>query len=1339
MTGSWAGRATAATMTVGAGPFANLDSKWGAIINAPLLSGTGSGTTTDANGNQITTNGSSFTDTLNTTALTVSAPVPPASATYTYTGPNGSGHFTVQYTPFNIKTVFGCSGVGEYNALNVPLVTEIDLPDNTTKYTFAYEGTPGYSGYYTGRIASITLPTGGTISYAYTGGSGGHVRCADGSAATLTRTVNDNNGNLSQWTYAHTESGTAWTTTITDPNSKVTTIHFQGIYETSRTLPDSLGSSITCYNGNTTNCDTTAIGLPITQRTVTPTLGGYTSRTTALYNGYGLPTETDEYAYGVAPNPGSLVRKSTISYSSCGVTNPKVVDRPCTVQVKDAGGTLRAETDNVYDANGNLLTETHLTGGSPTSISRLFTYTSNGVLATSKDFNGNTLTYSNTSCANAFPTTVTPPLIPAATLTWDCNGGVQTKVTDANNQPTNLYYTDPNNYWRPTEVDYPDGGKTTTTYTDAPNAFSIATSVLLGSPGSHEATQALDGLGRVIESTDNSTGAKVDTTYDVSGRVHSVSNPYISTDDPTYGLATYAYDGLGRVTNITRPDGSTFQASYNSEECVIATDEAGKSRKTCTDALGRVNAVFEDTWGLAYETVYTYDVLNNLIGVTQGSEARTYNYDMLSRLTSATTPESGTTNFYYATSGGAKCSGDPNAVCRRTDARGITTTYTYDALNRLTQKSYSDGTPTAYYGYDQSSVWGHTTVNAKGHLTWEQTSANCNQSPKNCSSEIFYNFDAVGRTLETAQCTPSICGITAYGLNYGYDQAGDLTDYYVAWARQINFSYDSASRLSSVTSSLSDSNHPGTLLSGTSYGPAGLTADTLGNNVHQSFGYNDRTWLSSISSTPHTLGLTYAGNGNVLTANDSVNGNWTYGYDGLNRLSTAGKTGQAFSYVYDRYGNRTQENPGSQFSFDAHNHITYPSGYVYDTAGNLTSDGNCSYTWDGEERMATATCPGSGTTTYIYDAEGRRVAKASGSTITEEYLYNLAGQRVSTYGPYPGMTWMRDEIWAGSRHLATYANGTTYFNHADGLGTERARTAVNGSIYQTCTSLPFGDGQSCVGTDPTPYHFTGLPRDTETGNDSALFRYFDYAQGRWLSPDPLGGDITNPQSLNRYAYVMNNPTTLTDPLGLCARTGEPGPCGQNGLRPIDIGGFAEECLKSGLMAGPQGCIGQGGELAADEVQYDARVAAAFLKARGYTYGTDKNGTVYLWMPGSQVCSSNDGSSVGCGQAVKGQWTKLSDLDYASQSILGQEMVGFMSGSMTDSRTYIGWTAAAASPTVLPIAINASTVLAANNPATTAWLMRFAQAALAGAGAAPTNWASVAGKASKFIWNWWASH
>jgi RHS repeat-associated protein len=67
-------------------------------------------------------------------------------------------------------------------------------------------------------------------------------------------------------------------------------------------------------------------------------------------------------------------------------------------------------------------------------------------------------------------------------------------------------------------------------------------------------------------------------------------------------------------------------------------------------------------------------------------------------------------------------------------------------------------------------------------------------------------------------------------------------------------------------------------------------------------------------------------------------------------------------------------------------------------------------------------------------------------------------------------------------------------------------------------------------------------QDNEGDMYDAIYREYHYIQGRWLSPDPMGGDITNPQSLNRYAYVMNNPTGRTDPLGLCV-SGGTGPCG----------------------------------------------------------------------------------------------------------------------------------------------------------------------------------------------------
>lgn len=67
------------------------------------------------------------------------------------------------------------------------------------------------------------------------------------------------------------------------------------------------------------------------------------------------------------------------------------------------------------------------------------------------------------------------------------------------------------------------------------------------------------------------------------------------------------------------------------------------------------------------------------------------------------------------------------------------------------------------------------------------------------------------------------------------------------------------------------------------------------------------------------------------------------------------------------------------------------------------------------------------------------------------------------------------------------------------------------------------------------YKFTGLERDAESGLDDTLVRKYSSNLGRWLSPDSLAGDIFDPQSLNRYSYALNDPTSLADPLGLCPK------------------------------------------------------------------------------------------------------------------------------------------------------------------------------------------------------------
>jgi RHS repeat-associated protein len=116
---------------------------------------------------------------------------------------------------------------------------------------------------------------------------------------------------------------------------------------------------------------------------------------------------------------------------------------------------------------------------------------------------------------------------------------------------------------------------------------------------------------------------------------------------------------------------------------------------------------------------------------------------------------------------------------------------------------------------------------------------------------------------------------------------------------------------------------------------------------------------------------------------------------------------------------------------------------------------------------------------------------------------------------------------------AAHNADTFYFNYTDWLGTERLRTDVSGNVVETCTSLPFGDGQNCTGAlEISPMHFTGKERDAETGLDNFGARYNSSSMGRFMSPDPLGGHRIDPQTLNKYVYVRNNPVTLTDPTGL---------------------------------------------------------------------------------------------------------------------------------------------------------------------------------------------------------------
>jgi RHS repeat-associated protein len=141
-------------------------------------------------------------------------------------------------------------------------------------------------------------------------------------------------------------------------------------------------------------------------------------------------------------------------------------------------------------------------------------------------------------------------------------------------------------------------------------------------------------------------------------------------------------------------------------------------------------------------------------------------------------------------------------------------------------------------------------------------------------------------------------------------------------------------------------------------------------------------------------------------------------------------------------------------------------------------------------------------------------------------------------------------VFANGQLLATYQFPTANWTFAlnDWLGTKRVVANADGTQGETCTGLPFGDGLNCTDTgdpspqhftgDPSPQHFTGKERDIESNNDYFGARYYSNNTGRFLSPDWSAtlaavpyAKLGNPQTLNLYSYVGNNPLSAVDPDG----------------------------------------------------------------------------------------------------------------------------------------------------------------------------------------------------------------
>lgn len=739
--------------------------------------------------------------------------------------------------------------------------------------------------------------------------------------------------------------------------------------------------------------------------------------------------------------------------------------------------------------------------------------------------------------------------------------------------------------------------------------------------GKKIAIQHFDQLGRVrlarsIENVasenpyNESDGIKVQTRYQ-TGNPYSyqlTSNPYraatstAATNEPSMGWTRSKSVNTGRHSEVETFTGAALPAPWGNNSAstgmvatdidadrTLVTDQAGKRRISKTNALGQLLNVWEvkeadaDTEAVSFttgagtlslnalKTSYQYDILNNLTTVNQGIQTRSFAYSSLSRLITANNPESDVISYAYDENGN---------LVQKKDARNVKTNYVYDALNRVTDRSYQDESPLqratlpVKYIYDSNNI-----ANSKGKLTKVITGTV--NSPFAVTE--YQEFDLMGRVKKSQQTTDG----TAYNpMEYTYNLSGALIEQKYPSGRVVKNTLDNEGDLALVQSRRDQNAGLVAYAKHFTYTAAGAVSSMqLGNGAWESTVFNSRLQptqiaLGSVKNGTNKLKLDFTyntttngnpnadNNGNVLsqtiTTPSETRGSTTYSaftaiqtyqYDSLNRIKEAeekiGTTQQwKQTFVYDRYGNRTFDEGSVSGQYKTttlpRNCGTSPNlvcakdnpqaiaannklqGIEYDSAGNTRTDlDNRRFTYDGENKqikVETTDENGDPVATlgeYFYDGDGKRVKKVSlenSQWITTIFVYDASGKMVAEYSTQTSTT---PEV--------------SYLTN-DHLGSPRVNTDAVGNVTARHDYQPFGEEiqRASHGTDQVRKKFTGYERDIETDLDFAKARMYESKLGRFLVSDPMlsSGEIQNPQTWNRYIYTLNNPINSIDPLGL---------------------------------------------------------------------------------------------------------------------------------------------------------------------------------------------------------------
>lgn len=971
------------------------------------------------------------------------------------------------------------------------ITSQIDENGNQTLFSY---------GFFSGQLNSVTFPGGRTFQFTYSGGllttvtdvAGRTVSYSYSPSGDLTQ-VEDATGGITTYTYDANHR----ITSITDPNGNVIV---QNTYDAQGRVIEQLDVEnkplYISYDTPVINStryidvmgDTSYYRHDENNRLI-ESVDAMGNEENNVYDDNHLPTQI------IDANWNSINITRDENGNPTEITDAMNKTRYRTYDSRNnltsTINTLGDTTSMVYDANDNL-TDIYLPDGAHV----IYTYNSYGKPTSVTDGNGNVTTYTYNTNGDLIFTTTGDGTV---SYGYDALGRL-TSVTALNGSQSTIEYT---NYDKVTKVTdalgnfientydangnlktYTDKkGNTTSFDYDAKDRLISITDALQGIT-----EYQYDDMNNLI-STIDANGNIITNTYDKLGQRTQTTN--------TLGTTNYTYNKVGDMTRVVDADSVLMNFNYNRNHDLISTlqdnDWPFIAWNYFRDSEGNLS-------GIGFpgpdEKSYTYDEMNRLTTVTDEMDVSTnYTLDLNGNPVTIEAPNGNTTNTTYD---------HANRPLTRTDSEGNTTSWTYtngnlisvtypnsttisyqyDALNRPVQMTYSTGeTYTITYDANDNPV---SMTNASGTMSMTYDALNRLTSVTDVfGNQIQYGYDAVGNKTSITYPNGNIVTYTYNGVN----QISSVTD----WLNSTTtYTYDAAGKLETTTfpngvTSNTDYDTYGRLIEWTNQLPNNEVINSSILSLYKENLRNEKTWQGPDDMwdlTEQDINYEYQSNDRLINTTDGV-------------------------FTNDANGNRIQQILSSSDS----------------TAYNFSQLQQLQSVMRNTEQLQ-----------YTYSPTGDRIKRIKDG-IETQFVVDINVGLTQILAEMEGATTKAQYIYGNGLIARIDQDNNIRYYHDDEQGNTIALTDENAEITDTYTYLPFGEMVKHNGDTDQPFQFLGKQGIYAEGDNfyHIRARYYDANTGRFISEDPYPPSFTDPQTLNRYIYALNNPISLVDVNGLFAQ------------------------------------------------------------------------------------------------------------------------------------------------------------------------------------------------------------